>query len=359
MILAGARIRMNSSKSERRPEGIPMNEATAWDLVLNRDSSADERFLYGVRTTGIYCRPSCPSRKPKRANVSFFSSVEAAERAGFRACQRCRPNHAKSPNPAVQLARNYIDRQISELSDERITLERLGEHAGMSPYHLQRKFKEILGLTPAQYARARKSERLKDELRRGETVSRASFGAGYGSSSRVYEDAPTRLGMTPATYKSGGSGAHIDYVITKTSLGYLLVGATNRGVCAITLGDNADMLEAALEQEYPAATRKRLTEPWSALRTWVDSVIATVEGEGESAEIPLDIQASAFQWKVWRELQKIPFGETRSYSDIANAIGAPSSVRAVANAIAHNRAAVVIPCHRVITQSGSLRGVPR
>ena len=333
-----------------------MNEATAWELVLHRDASADERLLYGVRTTGIYCRPSCPSRKPKRNNVAFFSSVEAAERAGFRACQRCRPNRVKSPNAAIERARDYIDRHIADSSDERITLERLGERSGMSPYHLQRKFKETVGLTPAQYVRARKSERLKNELRRGETVSRASFGAGYGSSSRVYEDAPTRLGMTPATYKSGGSGAHIDYVIAKTSLGSLLVGATNRGVCAITLGDNADMLEAALEQEYPAATRKRLTEPWSALRTWVDSVIATVEGEGESAEIPLDIQASAFQWKVWRELQKIPFGETRSYSDIANAIGAPSSVRAVANAIAHNRAAVVIPCHRVITQSGSLGG---
>ena len=332
-----------------------MNEATAWDLVLNRDSSADERFLYGVRTTGIYCRPSCPSRKPKRDNVSFFSSVEAAERAGFRACQRCRPNRAKSPSPAVQLARNYIDRQISELSDERITLERLGEHAGMSPYHLQRKFKETLGLTPAQCARARKSERLKDELRRGETVSRASFGAGYGSSSRVYEDAPTRLGMTPATYKSGGSGAHIDYVVTNTSLGYLLVGATNRGVCAVTLGDDEAALEAALEREYPAASRTRVTEAWSALRGWVESVVATVEG-GASPEVPLDVQASAFQWKVWRELQKIPFGETRSYLDIANAIGSPQSVRAVANAIANNRVAVVIPCHRVIRQGGALGG---
>ncbi|HEY3133309.1 MAG TPA: bifunctional DNA-binding transcriptional regulator/O6-methylguanine-DNA methyltransferase Ada [Gemmatimonadaceae bacterium] len=333
-----------------------MNEATAWELVLHRDASADERLLYGVRTTGIYCRPSCPSRKPKRDNVAFFSSVEAAERAGFRACQRCRPNRAKSPNAAIERARDYIDRHIADLSDERITLERLGEQSGMSPYHLQRKFKETVGLTPAQYIRARKSERLKNELKRGETVSRASFGAGYGSSSRVYEDAPTRLGMTPATYKSGGSGAHIDYVIAKTSLGSLLVGATNRGVCAVTLGDNADVLETALAQEYPAATRTRVTEPWSALRNWVDSVVATVEGEQGRSDIPLDIQASAFQWKVWRELQKIPFGETRSYSDIANAIGAPSSVRAVANAIAHNRAAVVIPCHRVIRQSGSLGG---
>ena len=345
-----------SMKSRHGSEGTPMNEAIAWQSVLHRDPSADERFFYGVRTTRIYCRPSCPSRKPKRDNVAFFSSVEAAEGAGFRACQRCRPNRAKSPNPAVQLARNYIDRHISDLSDERITLDRLGEQSGMSPYHLQRKFKETVGLTPAQYIRARKSERLKEELKRGETVSRASFGAGYGSSSRVYEDAPTRLGMTPATYKSGGAGAHIDYVVAKTSLGSLLVGATNRGVCAVTLGDNAEVLEAALEREFPAASRARLTEPWSALRNWVDAVVATVEGDESRPDIPLDVQASAFQWKVWRELQKIPFGETRSYSDIANAIGSPTAVRAVASAIAHNRVAVVIPCHRVVRQSGSLGG---
>ena len=333
-----------------------MNEAIAWESVLQRDATADARFLYGVRTTGIYCRPSCPSRKPRRDNVAFFSSSEAAERAGFRACQRCRPNRAKSPNRAVQVARDYIDQHISGLGDERITLEVLGEQSGMSPYHLQRKFKETVGLTPAQYIRARKSERLKNELKRGETVSRASFGAGYGSSSRVYEDAPTRLGMTPATYKSGGSGAHIDYVIAKTSLGSLLVGATNRGVCAVTLGDDVETLESALEREYPAASRTRLTEPWSALRTWVEAVVATVEGEQGRSEIPLDVEASAFQWKVWRELQKIPFGETRSYSEIANAIGSPNSTRAVASAIAHNRVAVVIPCHRVVRQGGSLGG---
>ncbi|HMH85978.1 MAG TPA: Ada metal-binding domain-containing protein, partial [Gemmatimonadaceae bacterium] len=190
-----------------------MNEAMAWESVLHRDVSADDRFLYGVTTTGIYCRPSCPSRRPKRDNVAFFSSVEAAERAGFRACQRCRPNRAKSTHPAVERARDYIDNHIADLGDERITLELLGEESGLSPYHLQRKFKELLGLTPAQYIRARKSERLKGELKRGETVSRATFGAGYGSSSRVYGDSDRRLGMTPATYRRGGAGAHIDYVI--------------------------------------------------------------------------------------------------------------------------------------------------
>jgi len=333
-----------------------MNDATAWESVLQRDASADDRFLYGVTTTGIYCRPSCPSRKPKRDNVAFFSSVEAAERAGFRACQRCRPNRAKSSDSAVQLARNFIDRHIATLSDERITLERLGDESGLSPYHLQRKFKETVGLTPSQYIRARKSERLKDELKRGETVSRASFGAGYGSSSRAYEDAATRLGMTPATYKSGGARTHIDYVIVTTSLGSLLVGATDRGVCAVTLGENAEALEDALQREYPAATRERATAPSSSLRAWVEAVVAIVEGAGSRGDIPLDIQASAFQWKVWRELQRIPFGETRSYSDIANAIGSPSAVRAVASAIANNRVAVVIPCHRVVRQSGALGG---
>ncbi|HEV7387802.1 MAG TPA: bifunctional DNA-binding transcriptional regulator/O6-methylguanine-DNA methyltransferase Ada [Gemmatimonadaceae bacterium] len=333
-----------------------MNEATAWELVLHRDASADERFLYGVTTTGIYCRPSCPSRKPKRDNIAFFSSVEAAERAGFRACQRCRPNRAKSPNTAIQRVRDYIDNHIADLSDERITLERLGDEAGMSPYHLQRKFKEALGLSPAQYLRARKSQRLKDELKRGETVSRASFGAGYSSSSRAYEDAPAHLGMTPASYKRGGAGAQIDYVIVTTSLGFLLVGATERGVCAVTLGDEPEHLEAALEEEYPAATRVRAKDPSNSLRTLVEAVVASVEGSHKASEIPLDVQGSAFQWKVWRELQKIPFGETRSYAEIADAIGSPKAVRAVASAIANNRVAVIIPCHRVIRQSGELGG---
>jgi AraC family transcriptional regulator of adaptative response/methylated-DNA-[protein]-cysteine methyltransferase len=333
-----------------------MNEATAWEQVLHRDASADERFLYAVTTTGIYCRPSCPSRKPKRDNIAFFSTVEAAERAGFRACLRCRPNRTKSANPAVERARSYIDSRIADTNDERITLHRLGEEAGMSPYHLQRKFKEALGLTPAQYVRVRKSERMKDELKRGETVSRASFGAGYSSSSRAYEDAAAHLGMTPATYKRGGAGAQIEYVIVPTSLGQLLVGATGRGVCAVTLGDDAGMLEDALAAEYPAATRTRVTDPTSALGTWVKIVVDTVEGSNTVEEIPLDVQASAFQWKVWRELQKIPFGETRSYAEIANAIGSPAAVRAVATAIASNRVAVVIPCHRVIRQSGDIGG---
>ena len=348
--------RKASMRAKHPMEEAPMNEAMAWESVLHRDVSADDRFLYGVTTTGIYCRPSCPSRRPKRDNVAFFSSVEAAERAGFRACQRCRPNRAKSAHPAVERARDYIDNHIADLGDERITLELLGEESGLSPYHLQRKFKELLGLTPAQYIRARKSERLKGELKRGETVSRATFGAGYGSSSRVYGDSDRRLGMTPATYRRGGAGAHIDYVIATTSLGTLLVAATDRGVCAVTLGDDAKTLEAALEREYPAAIRKRVATPSSSLGVWVGEIVEAVDSDRVRLDIPFDIQASAFQWKVWHELQKIPFGETRSYGEIAEAIGAPKAVRAVASACANNRVAVVIPCHRVVRQSGALGG---
>src|SRR2546423_6913554 len=232
----GRVMNLTPPKTGRRMEEAPMNEAVAWESVLHRDPSADDRFLYGVTTTGIYCRPSCPSGRPKRGNVSFFSSAQAAERAGFRACQRCRPNRELAfRDRAVDLARKYIDQHVHDLSDERITLERLSEQSGMSPYHLQRKFKEAVGLSPAQYIRARRSERLKSELKRGETVSRASFGAGYGSSSRVYGDAPTRLGMTPATYKSGGAGAHLHHILPQTPPPPLLGGATQHAPRALPL----------------------------------------------------------------------------------------------------------------------------
>jgi AraC family transcriptional regulator of adaptative response/methylated-DNA-[protein]-cysteine methyltransferase len=343
-------------KAAQRTEKIPMNETVAWDSVLHRDASADDRLLYGVTTTGIYCRPSCPSRRPKRDNVAFFPSAEAAERAGFRACQRCHPNRAKSSNPAVQRAREYIDNHITDLSEERITLELLGTQAGLSPYHLQRKFKELLGLTPAGYIRARKSELLKGELKRGETVSRAAFGAGYGSSSRVYSDADSRLGMTPATYRRGGAGAQINYLTVQTTLGTLLVAATDRGVCAVTLGDTEKYLAAALKSEYPAAMRSRVTAPASQLAAWVEEIVAAVDGERAHPHVPLDVQASVFQWKVWRELQKIPFGETRTYTEIAEAIGSPRAARAVASACATNPVSVVIPCHRVVRRGGGLGG---
>src|SRR5947209_6449876 len=295
MILSETEPMTNTAPDLNLPNQPAVDETTAWNSVLNRDAAADDDFFYGVTTTRIYCRPSCPSRRPRRENITFFSSTEAAERAGFRACHRCHPNRPKAPHAAIQRARDYIDEHAGDL-DERITLSLLSDHAGLSPYHLQRKFKQTVGLTPAQYIRVRKSEKLKTELRKGETVSRASFGAGYGSSSRAYEDAASRLGMTPATYKRGGAGAHIDYVITKTSLGALLVGATDRGVCSVTLGDTQRDVEEALAREYPAAERKRVGAAEGELHVWVQAVVAAIEGERSSTDVPIDVQASAFQW---------------------------------------------------------------
>jgi AraC family transcriptional regulator of adaptative response/methylated-DNA-[protein]-cysteine methyltransferase len=334
-----------------------INESEAWRSVLARDERSDGELFYGVATTGVYCRPSCPSRRPKRGNVRFFSSSEAAERAGFRACYRCRPNGTPTvKDTAIERARAYIDRHIADLGDERITLDVLGAESGLSPHHLQRKFKAAVGLTPAQYVRARKREILKGELKRGETVSRATYGAGYASSSGVYGTPDARLGMTPATYRRGGTGVHIAYVVVETSLGILLVGATDRGVCAVTLGDDAASVEASLAAEYPAATRALASNPSSLLSVWVAEIVETLDGGRKRANVPFDVQASAFQLKVWRELQKIPFGETRSYSSIASAIGSPRAARAVASACANNRLAVVIPCHRVTRQGGELGG---
>ncbi len=354
---SGVSATMDSPKL-RMPAGwTPTDESRAWASVLERDASADERFLYAVSTTGIYCRPSCPSRRPNRDNVRFFSSTQAAERAGFRACQRCRPDRASaSRDPAIERARDYIDRHLASASDERITLDVLAEQTGLSPHYLQRRFKALVGVTPAQYLRARKSEMLKGELKRGETVSRATYGAGYSSSSRLYEQAATHLGMTPAAYRRAGAGMQIHYVLEQTELGILLVAATDRGVCAVTLGDNSQTLESDLAKEYSAATITRDADLSSPLCDWVAQIIATLGGNELKRDIPTDVRASAFRWKVWRELQKIPFGQTRSYTEVAEAVGSPTAVRAVASACANNRLAVIIPCHRVLRQNGDLAG---
>jgi AraC family transcriptional regulator of adaptative response/methylated-DNA-[protein]-cysteine methyltransferase len=289
--------------------------------------------------------------------VIFFAHYDAAERAGFRACRRCQPNTESSDRDiAVERAMSFIDDHFSDAGDQRITLQLLGKHAGLSPYHLQRKFKAAVGLTPAAYLRARKSAKLRDELKQGVSVSRATFEAGFGSSSQVYAGGASALGMTPAVYRRGGMGMEIEYVVARTSLGPLLVAATQHGVCAVTLGDDIDSLEAMLADEFPAAKRTRVSAPSSTLGVWLADIVASVDGERTQTNVPIDVQASAFQWKVWRELQKIPFGETRSYSAIASAIGAPKAARAVAKACANNRVALLVPCHRVIRTGGSLGG---
>lgn len=322
----------------------------AWRAVADRDGRYDGRFVYAVRTTGIYCRPSCPSRRPSHQHVRFFGGPDAAERAGFRACKRCHPRDAAAPrSSAVERARRWIDGHV----DAPLRLTELAEVAGVSPAHLQRTFTRALGVSPKAYHEARRAERLRAQLKGGTTVSRAIFDAGYGSGSRVYERAAGTLGMTPGRYRRGGAGVAVHFSITGTPFGRLLVATTPRGVCSVELGDDDGALEERLRTELPNATVARGD---ATHRDWVGHIVASLRGERSSTDIPLDVQGTAFQWQVWRALQRIPRGQTRSYSDVAREIGRPNANRAVARACASNRAALVIPCHRVVREDGSLGG---
>jgi AraC family transcriptional regulator of adaptative response/methylated-DNA-[protein]-cysteine methyltransferase len=320
-----------------------------WEAVLHRDELLDGAFVYAVASTGVYCRPSCPSRRPLRARVRFFDTPDEAEAAGYRACRRCEPRSRQTAAVRrVHSARAYLDQH----PDERVTLERLGQIASMSPYHLQRTFKRVIGVSPKAYAGARRMERMKSRLRNGDTVSRATYEAGYGSGSRAYDHARSSLGMTPGSYRKGGRGTRISYAIVPTALGFLLAAATERGLCAVLLGDNPSRLEADLRTEYPAATLER-TE--AELHEYLAQVVERVGGR-EGAAIPLDVAGTAFQRQVWEALRRIPPGETRSYQAIAQEIGRPTAARTVARACASNRLALVIPCHRAVRESGELGG---
>jgi AraC family transcriptional regulator of adaptative response/methylated-DNA-[protein]-cysteine methyltransferase len=331
-------------------------DAAAWRAVVTRDASVDGRVFYAVTSTGVYCRPSCPSRRPRRENVRFFSSPSDAEREGFRACRRCRPNEVTRAAETVARAKEILDRHAEHGAEGRVSLGELAAAVDMSPFHLQRVFQAQVGLSPARYLRARRAERFKAELRSGGTVSRATYDAGFGSSSRAYEEADRQLGMTPATYRHGGAGAEIRYRVVRSSLGQVLVAATPRGVCAVKLGDEADTLQRELAEEFPRASLVRARGSDDEFGAWVDAIVQYVDRDGDSPSVPVDVKATAFQWKVWRALQEIPCGETRSYTDVAKAIGKPSAVRAVASACASNRVALVIPCHRVVRSDGALSG---
>ncbi|HET8834583.1 MAG TPA: bifunctional DNA-binding transcriptional regulator/O6-methylguanine-DNA methyltransferase Ada [Gemmatimonadales bacterium] len=320
-----------------------------WTAVLERDSSADGRFVYAVASTRIYCRPSCPSRRPNRRQVSFFPTPDAAEAEGFRACRRCHPrNQETEAIRRVREAQRYLDRHL----DETVTLDRLGRAVGLSPYHLQRTFKRLTGMSPRSYAGARRMERMKQELKNGGTVSRATYDAGYASPSRAYDESSRRLGMTPGSYQRGGRGVHIRFTTVDTALGTVLVAATDRGLCSVTIGASAAVLEADLRREFPAA---RLERRDTELRAWAGSVVARLAGE-EAERLPLDVSGTPFQWQVWEALQRIPRGVTRSYTEIARAIGRPTAARAVARACASNKLALVIPCHRVVREDGDEGG---
>jgi len=321
----------------------------AWRAVLARDADADGEFVTAVKTTGIYCRPSCPARHPKRENVQFFATNAEAERSGYRACKRCKPNEVHRHTLLVQQVCDEIEARI----DAPPTLAELSAATGMSPFHLQRVFKRVMGISPRQYADAKRLERLKLGLRvEHSDVTTAGYDAGYGSSSRLYEHAPRQLGMTPGVYRHGGCGMHVRYSIVDSPLGRLLVGTTERGVCKVSIGDDDDALRATLCQEYPEA---ELTQD-DEINPWVADVLGCLEGRKPRIDLPLDVQATAFQRRVWQELRAIPCGETRSYAEVAVAIGEPKAARAVANACGRNPVAIVVPCHRVVRNDGSLGG---
>lgn len=320
-----------------------------WQAVQANDARFDGAFVLGVKTTGIYCRPSCRARLPKRENVNFYSSAEVAEQNGFRACKRCRPNEVNSVDPHV----DRVLRVCKLIDGDPLTLDELASAVGLSSYHLQRSFKNIIGITPKKYAEAKRMERFKDELRSGSDVVTAMYDAGFGSSSRLYEKASEGLGMTPAVYKKGGQGMKINYTIADCELGKLLVARTKRGVCSVTFGDTKKELADGLSREFPNA---EITEASDDLANAVDAIIKYLLGKSRRLVLPLDLQATTFQMQVWDFLRKIPYGETRSYAEIAEALGDKKKVRAVAQACAKNRVAVLIPCHRVVASDGRLSG---
>lgn len=319
--------------------------------LARRDASADGTFVYSVETTGVYCRPSCPARRAKPENVRFHADPAAAERAGFRACKRCRPNH-DSPRERHVKTVERLCRYI-EASDETPTLEELARRAELGVFHLHRVFKAVTGVTPKAYAEAHRARRLRETLADETTVTNALFAAGYGASATFYETAQQRLGMTPTDYRSGGGGHDIRFAVGECSLGSILVAATERGVCAILLGDDPEALCHELERIFPKA---RLLGGDRGFETLVANAVGLVENPRRTSTLPLDVRGTAFQERVWRALSAIPAGTTTTYSALARALGSPSSVRAVARACATNRIAVAIPCHRVVRTDGDPAG---
>lgn len=326
------------------------NQNDWWQAVQARDASQDGKFVFAVSSTGVYCRPSCPSRRPRRENVAFFRQPVEAEQAGYRACLRCRPKSAGNSQAATVKA---ICRYIEQHLDEPLTLARLSAEFHQSPFHLQRTFKAVLGITPRAYADSCRMNQLKSDLRAGHSVTRALYDAGYSSSSRLYEKTASQLGMTPDKYRRGAIAAQIRYTFANSPLGRMLIAATQKGICAVQFADSDGELEEGLKREFPFAIRRRDDD---GLREWKDHLLGQMRGQRLNSTLPLDIQATAFQRKVWSYLQSIPFGETRSYAAVAKAIGRPSASRAVARACATNPVAVAIPCHRVVRQDGDASG---
>lgn len=324
---------------------------TRWAAVMARDPCADGTFFYSVRTTGVYCRPSCPSRVARPENVGFHASAADAQRAGFRPCRRCKPDQLPLAEQHAAVISELC--RLIENAEQPPTLEQLAQRAGLSAFHLHRVFKAITGLTPKQYATAHRTRRIKSELSRAGTVTEAIYGAGFNSNGRFYEQSHGVLGMTPTAYRAGGANTEIKFAIGECSLGSILVAASERGVCAILIGDDPDALARDLQDRFP---RAHLVGGDAQFEQLVAQVVGFVEAPALGLDLPLDVRGTAFQQRVWQALREIPAGSTASYTQIAHRIGAPKAVRAVGGAIAANPIAVAIPCHRVIRTDGSLCG---
>jgi AraC family transcriptional regulator, regulatory protein of adaptative response / methylated-DNA-[protein]-cysteine methyltransferase len=341
---------ISEPSASQQPRANATDE-TRWNAVIARDAAHDGKFVFAVSSTGVYCRPSCAARRPRRENVEFFVLPEQAEQAGYRACLRCKPKALSGNDQADSV--KAICRFIEQHLDEPITLGRLGKEFHQSPFHLQRRFKAVLGITPREYADSCRLRQLKRNLQAGDSVTRAMYDAGYGSSSRLYEKTASQLGMTPDKYRRGAIAATIRYTIADSPLGRMLIAATEKGICAIQFARTDDELIEGLKHEFPFASRKADD---AGLRSSVVTLLQHMRGKDKDSALPLDIRATAFQRRVWAHLQSIPFGETQSYQEVAKAIGQPTASRAVARACATNPVAVAIPCHRVVRQDGSMGG---
>ena len=326
-------------------------DESRWQALGKRDREADGLFYYSVRTTGVYCRPSCAATRPKRENVRFHATCDGAERAGFRPCKRCRPNEA----PLAERQRDAVARacRLIENAEEAPNLTDLAEAVGMSRYHFHRLFKTLTGVTPKAYAVAHRIQRVRNDLAQGATVTEAIYGAGFQSNGRFYASSTERLGMTPTAFRAGGAGATIRFAVGECTLGSILVAATEKGVCAIFLGDDPDLLARELQDRFPKA---KLVGGDSAFEGWVAQTVGLVEKPALGFDLPLDIRGTAFQLSVWEALRQIPPGSTASYTEIAVRIGRPTAARAVAQACAANPIAIAIPCHRVVRTDESLSG---
>jgi AraC family transcriptional regulator of adaptative response/methylated-DNA-[protein]-cysteine methyltransferase len=343
---------MNASLQDRKVPELPTEQDPRWASVVARDRTADGQFYYSVVTTGVYCRPSCAARRAKPENVRFHASCADAERAGFRPCKRCKPDQ---PAPGDQHAAKVAEIcRLIEAAEEVPSLDQLAQAAGLSPYHFHRVFKAVTGVTPKAYASAHRANRIRDELVRPDTsVTAAIYGAGFNSNGRFYAASDELLGMTPTDYRAGGANAEIRFAIGECSLGAILVARSGKGVCAILLGDDPDALIRDLQDRFP---RARLIGADAAFEQLVARVVGFVEAPALGLDLPLDIRGTAFQQRVWQALRDIPPGSTASYSAIAEQIGSPKAVRAVAQACAANALAVAIPCHRVVRNDGALSG---